>query len=129
MVQRLWRRNVILILNNFAKIITKNSIKTYSTLCCLVKSPHIKAEHHLPLLPGTNVPVINALAHTIVKENLVDEAYVKERCDMESFDAWKQCVLKPENDPDNVASIAGVDAQSIKDAARLYGSAKRGAIY
>ena len=95
----------------------------------LVKSPHIKAEHHLPLLPGTNVPVINALAHTIVKENLVDEAYVKERCDMESFDAWKQCVLKPENDPDNVASIAGVDAQSIKDAARLYGSAKRGAIY
>ena len=95
----------------------------------LVKSPHIKAEHHLPLLPGTNVPIINALAHTIVKENLVDEAYVKERCDMESFDAWKQCVLKPENDPDNVASIAGVDAQSIKDAARLYGSAKRGAIY
>ena len=95
----------------------------------LVKSPHIKAEHHLPLLPGTNVPVINALAHTIVKENLVDEAYVKERCDMESFDAWKQCVLKPENDPDNVASIAGVTAQSIKDAARLYGSAKRGAIY
>ena len=95
----------------------------------LVKSPHIKAEHHLPLLPGTNVPIINALAHTIVKENLVDEAYVKERCDMESFDAWKQCVLKSENNPDNVASIAGVDAQSIKDAARLYGSAKRGAIY
>jgi len=95
----------------------------------LVKSPHIKAEHHLPLLPGTNVPVINALAHTIVKENLVDEAYVKERCDLESFDAWKQCVLKPENDPDNVASIAGVDAQTIKDAARLYANAKRGAIY
>ena len=95
----------------------------------LVKSPHIKAEYHLPLLPGTNVPVINALAHTIVKENLLDEKYVKERCDLESFDAWKQCVLKSENDPDNVAGIAGVDAQMIRDAARLYANAERGAIY
>ena len=95
----------------------------------LVKSPHIKAEYHLPLLPGTNVPLINALAHTIVKENLLDEEYIKERCDLESFDAWKQCVIKPENDPDNVAGIAGVDAQMIRDAARLYANAKRGAIY
>ena len=34
----------------------------------LVRSPHIEAEHHLQLLPGTNVPMINALAHVIVSE-------------------------------------------------------------
>ena len=55
----------------------------------LVRSPHIEAAHHLPLLPGTNVPVINALAHVIVSEGLVDEEYVRERCDADSFDAWK----------------------------------------
>ena len=27
----------------------------------LVRSAHIKAEHHIPLAPGTNVPVVNAL--------------------------------------------------------------------
>jgi formate dehydrogenase major subunit len=32
----------------------------------LVESPHIKASVHLPLLPGSNVALINALAHTIV---------------------------------------------------------------
>jgi len=95
----------------------------------LVKTPHIKAAHHLPLQPGTNVPIINALAHTIIKENLMDEEYINERCDMESFEAWKECILKSENDPDNVEKISGVDAGTIRSAARLYGSAKRGAIY
>ncbi|MEC7859636.1 MAG: formate dehydrogenase subunit alpha, partial [Pseudomonadota bacterium] len=95
----------------------------------LVKTPHIKAAHHLPLQPGTNVPIINALAHTIIKENLMDEEYINERCDMESFEAWKECILKSENDPDNVEKISGVNADTIRSAARLYGSAKRGAIY
>ena len=36
----------------------------------LVKSAHIKADYHLPLRPGTNVAVINAIAHTIVTEGL-----------------------------------------------------------
>jgi anaerobic selenocysteine-containing dehydrogenase len=40
----------------------------------MVKSPHIKAAHHLPLTPGTNVAVVTALAHVIVTEGLYDEA-------------------------------------------------------
>jgi formate dehydrogenase major subunit len=95
----------------------------------LVKSAHIKAEHHLPLLPGTNVPIINSLAHVIVSEGLVDEEYVRERCDTESFDAWKAMILKPENSPEEVAKVAGVAAEEIRAAARLYGEAGRGAIY
>ena len=34
----------------------------------LVKSPHVEADYHLPLLPGTNVAMINALAHVVVTE-------------------------------------------------------------
>jgi formate dehydrogenase major subunit len=95
----------------------------------LVRSPHIEAAHHLPLLPGTNVPVINALAHVIVSEGLADEEYVRERCDGESFDAWKAMILKPENSPEEVSKSSGVDADIIRAAARLYGNAKNGAIY
>ncbi len=95
----------------------------------LVKTPHIKAEHHLALQPGTNVPIINALAHTVVKEGLVNEKYVAERCDNESFEAWKECILKPENTPEAVAKIAGVPAEIIRETARLYANADRAAIY
>ena len=95
----------------------------------LVKSPHVRAEHHLALLPGTNVPIINALAHVIVSEGLVDEDYVRERCDTESFEAWKANILRPENSPEAVAEVSGVAAGEIRAAARLYGSADRAAIY
>ena len=42
----------------------------------LVRTPHVEADYHLPLRPGTNVAVLNALAHVIVTEGLVDEAFV-----------------------------------------------------
>jgi len=95
----------------------------------LVKSARIEADYHLPLLPGTNVPVINALAHVIVSEGLADDAYVAERCDAESFDAWKTMILKPANSPEEVEKISGVPADDIREAARLYARAERGAIY
>lgn len=95
----------------------------------LVRSPHIAATHHLPLAPGTNVPVINAFAHVLVSEGLADDAYIRERCDIESFDAWKTMIMRPENSPEAVAEIAGLDAEALRDAARLYGRANNGAIY
>ena len=42
----------------------------------LVRAPHIEAEFHLALRPGTNVAVINALAHVIVTEHLTRDAYI-----------------------------------------------------
>ena len=95
----------------------------------LVETPKIKADFHLPLKPGTNVAVINALAHTIISENLYDQDYVNERCDTDSFESWKDCILKPENKPENVEKICGVDAEIIKSAARLYAEGERSAIY
>lgn len=95
----------------------------------LVKSPHIEAAHHLPLKPGTNVAVINALAHVIVAEGLADDAFVQERCDTDAFDDWKAFVLDPVNSPEAVATVAGLDAEEIRAAARLYAKARNGAIY
>ena len=95
----------------------------------LVKSPHIKADYHLPLLPGTNVAVINALAHVVVTEGLVDEAYVKERCETEAFEQWRKFVAEMRNSPEALEHITGVPAADIRGAARLYATGGNGAIY
>ncbi|MGH8192811.1 MAG: formate dehydrogenase subunit alpha [Woeseiaceae bacterium] len=95
----------------------------------LVRSPHIKADYHLPLLPGTNVPMVNAFAHVVVSEGLVNEAYVAERCDVDAFEAWKEFIVRPENSPEAVSAICGVPAKDIRSAARLYAGAEHGAIY
>jgi formate dehydrogenase major subunit len=95
----------------------------------LVKSARIAADYHLPLLPGTNVPMINAFAHVVLSEGLAADDYINERCDLDSFEAWKSMILRPENSPEAVSSLTGVDADDIRAAARLYGSARNGAIY
>ncbi len=95
----------------------------------LVRSARIEADYHLPLRPGTNVPLVNSFAHVIVSERLTAEQYIADRCDAESYEAWKACVLKPEYSPEAVAEIAGVDADDIRAAARMYATADNGAIY
>ena len=50
-------------------------------------------------------------------------------CDTDSFESWKDCILKPENKPENVEKICGVDAEIIKSAARLYAEGGRSDYY
>ena len=95
----------------------------------LVRSPHIEAAYHLPLLPGTNVALINAFSHVALTEGYIDEAFVTDRSDLESFDEWKKFIADPVNAPENVAKITGVPAEDIRAAARLYASSKNSAIY
>ena len=93
----------------------------------LVRSPHVQAEYHLQLRPGTNVAIVNALAHVVVTEGLVDAEFVARRC--EGFDEWREFVAAPENSPEAVAEITGVPAELVRAAARRYASAGNGAIY
>jgi len=95
----------------------------------LVRSPHIQAEHHLQLLPGTNVAVLNAVSHVIATEGLIDEAFVAERCDMTSFKAWEAFIRLPENSPEALAEVTGVPAEAVRAAARAYATADNAAIY
>ncbi len=86
----------------------------------LVSAPHVKADFHLKLRPGTNVAVANALAHVIVTEGLVAEDYVAERCDAASFALWREFVARPENSPEATEAVTGVPAAQVRGAARLY---------
>ncbi len=95
----------------------------------LVKSPHIKANVHLPLTPGTNVAVLNAIAHTIVKEGLQDQDFISKRCDLDTFKDWLTFIQHEKNAPETIASQSGLDVNDIKKAARLYAKAPNAAIY
>jgi len=95
----------------------------------MVKSPHIQAHYHLKLKPGTNVAVVSALAHVLVTEGLLKEDYIAERCDMKSYQEWKEFVSRPENSPEAMAEVTGVPAADIRGAARMYAAANNGSIY
>jgi formate dehydrogenase major subunit len=95
----------------------------------LVNGVHVKADHHLALKPGTNVAMITAMAHVVVTEGLIADAYVKERCDDKSFNEWRDFVSKPENSPETFEAVTGVPASEVRAAARLYASGPNSAIY
>jgi len=95
----------------------------------IVSSPHVKADYHLALRPGTNVAMITAFAHVVVTEGLLADDYVAERCDTKSFQDWKLFVAKPENSPEAFEAATGVPAADVRGAARLYASGPNAAIY
>ena len=74
----------------------------------LVKSPHIKADFHLQLKPGTNVAIINAMAHVVVTEGLVNQSYVREHCQPEEFANWVTFIVISAIHPRR-SDITGVD--------------------
>ncbi len=95
----------------------------------LVQSPHVKAEHHLPLLPGTNVALINAMAHVVVTEGLVATDYVRDRCEWDAFETWARFIAEPCRGPEATAHLTGVDPAEVRAAARLYATGGAAAIY
>jgi len=95
----------------------------------IVRQPHVQASYHLKLLPGTNVAVINALAHVVVTEGLLKEDYIRERCDLKEYEKWKAFIAQPHNSPEAMEEVTGVSATELRGAARLYASAPNAAIY
>jgi formate dehydrogenase major subunit len=95
----------------------------------LVRAPHIEAAHHLPLRPGTNVAMLTAMAHVIVTEGLVDEAYIRERCDGDAFAEWAAFVSDASRSPEATQELTGVPAAEVRAAARLYATGGNAAIY
>ena len=95
----------------------------------LVKSAHIKAAHHLALTPGTNVAVVTALSHVIVTEGLMDEAFIRERCDWDEFREYAEFVAQDRHSPEATQLLTGVPADELRAAARLFAKGGNGAIY
>ncbi len=95
----------------------------------LVSSPHISAEFHLPVRPGTNVTVLNALAHVILSEGLHAQDYIQERSDLGAFRKWQKFILAEQHSPETTADITGIPANDLRSAARLYAGAGNAAIF
>ena len=95
----------------------------------MVQSAHIKAAHHLALRPGTNVAVVTSLAHVIVTEGLMDEEFIRSRCDWDEFQDYAEFVSDPAHAPEATEAHTGVPADEIRQAARLYAGARNGSIY
>jgi formate dehydrogenase major subunit len=92
-------------------------------------SAHVRADYHLKLRPGTNVAMISAISHVIVTEGLVQEDFVKTRCEWDSYIAWRDFAAKPENSPEALEKELGVPANEVREAARLYATGGNAAIY
>lgn len=73
---------------------------------------------HLPLKPGSNVAVINAMQSVLIEENLINHTFIQNHS--EGFDTLKK-ILK-HNTPQWAAPISNLTAESIRLAARLYAS-------
>jgi len=91
--------------------------------------PHIEASYHLQLKPGTNVALINGIAHVIVAEGLANDAYANERCEPAEYQAWKDFVSQQKYSPEEVEKITGVPSETIRGAARMYAKGPNSAIY
>jgi formate dehydrogenase major subunit len=95
----------------------------------LVRTPHIKADYHLKLRPGTNVAVLATLAHVIVTEGLVNDAFVTARCEHDAFEKWRTFVAQEKYSPEAMQAETGVPAELLRGAARLYATGGNAAIY
>jgi len=94
-----------------------------------VRSPHIEAQHHLQLRPGTNVAVINAMAHVIVTEGLQNQKFIDARCDLTEFNRWTEFIRDLTNSPEVLEAETHVPADTVRQAARLFATGGNGAIY
>ncbi|ALG68071.1 formate dehydrogenase subunit alpha [Beggiatoa leptomitoformis] len=95
----------------------------------LIKSPHVQADYHLQLQPGTNVALLNALAYVIVTEGLANEHFIDKRCDLHAYAKWKTFISHHRHAPEAVEKAIGVPAETIRSAARLYATGGNAAIY
>ncbi|RNF47308.1 formate dehydrogenase subunit alpha [Marinomonas hwangdonensis] len=95
----------------------------------LLKTPHLGASLHLPLRPGTNVAMINALAHVVITEGLEDTDFIAQRCDASAYLRWRDFIKQSCHAPEVVEGITGVPAADIREAARTFAKVPNAAIY
>jgi formate dehydrogenase major subunit/formate dehydrogenase alpha subunit len=83
------------------------------------------ADWHLPLKPGTDVWLLNAMANVIVTEGLTDDEYIERNC--ENWEAVRDTVLR--YPPEEAEVVTGVPAEMIREVARAYATAEKAGIY
>lgn len=82
------------------------------------------ADIHLKLKPGTNVAFANGMMNVIISEGLENKQFIEERT--EGFDILKDIVKN--YTPERVAEICHIDPDQLREAARMYATAKKAPI-
>ncbi|HZO94004.1 MAG TPA: formate dehydrogenase subunit alpha [Candidatus Baltobacteraceae bacterium] len=106
----------------------KNAAKNGTTL--IVMDPRRSdlaryATYFLQFHGDTDVALLNSIMHVIVEEGLVNESFIRERT--ENYEALKKNVA--DYAPEKTAAITGIDAQIVREVARLYAKAKGAIIF
>jgi formate dehydrogenase major subunit len=83
------------------------------------------ATYNLQFNADTDVALLNAMLHVIVEEGLVDEAFVRDRTS--GYEALAENVKQ--FSPERMAPVCGIDAQTIREVARLYATSKGSMIF
>ena len=83
------------------------------------------AEKHLQLNPGTDVWLLNAMAHAIIQEDLLDHEFIEEQT--ENFESVRNAVAS--YTPEEAEKITGIPAEDIRWTARKYATTKKAGIY
>ena len=83
------------------------------------------AEHFLQFKADTDVALLNAMIHTIIDENLVDDEFIASRTN--NFEELKERVK--DFSPEEMAPICGIEADVIRACARAYATSKASIIF
>ena len=86
---------------------------------------YLHAHAFLQLRPGTDVLLLNGMMQTIINEGLHDRSFIDTHT--EGFAALTETVQQ--YSPEKVAPICGIAAETIKEVARLYATAKTAIIF
>jgi formate dehydrogenase major subunit len=83
------------------------------------------ATHMLQFKPAQDVPMLSALLHTIIYEDLYDKQYVQAHTD--DFESVRDAVK--DRTPEAMAERCGIDAETLKTVARKYARAEKAIIF
>ena len=102
----------------------KNAVKRGTTRLILMDPRRTElarhATHYLPFRPDSDVALLNALLNVIVSEDLIAHDFVEQRT--ENFAAFRDNLRA--YTPEAMAPICGIDAQTLREVARLYATSK-----
>ena len=106
----------------------KNAAKKGAKLIVIDPRTQTLSRHaikHLAFKPGSDVALLNAMLNTIITEGLTDEQYITGYT--EGFEDLKARIV--DFTPEKMAPICGIDAETLREVARLYATAKSSIIF
>lgn len=83
------------------------------------------AKHMLQFKPGADVSMLNAMLNVIIEEELYDAEYVAKNT--EGFESLKEHIV--DFTPDAMSPICGIEADTLREVARIYANAKNAVIF